>query len=351
MNFIKAINFKEVKRPLKMIFATSLGSKNVLKSIIISVKLDNGIEGKGECPTSFVSPHEDIDSIKKILKNIIPNLLNTPIDTYMEKVLSWRNEFKKYPMTVSGLEVALFRAYLKNRGIGEYQNWGEKLYKIETDITIPFITENESLRRWLKYAFKNKFRIFKIKVSGDVEKDMDILTYIYEILSDSMEGFSIRLDGNQGFTAKTLLRFSEQIEKKGYKIELFEQPIAKYDYKAMKAVRKRMKFPIILDESVFNSQDLMFAITEDICDGINIKIAKSGILESKKIMEISRKNHIKLMIGCMTETMTGLSAGIYMATGTGGFDFIDLDSIHYVHHRNIYDHIHIEPPFFCIHTR
>lgn len=350
MNFIKEINIKEIKRPLKMVFSTSLGRKNTLKSIIISVRLGNGIEGKGECPTSFVSPHEDIDSIKKILKNIIPCMLNTAIDDYMEKILNLRNKFKQYPMTISGLEVALFRAYLKSRGIGEHQYWGGRLHEIETDITIPFITEKEPLNRWLKHACKKNFKAFKIKMSGNINEDMEILTYVHEILSDSMEGFSIRLDGNQGFTEKNLLKFSDQIERKGYKIELFEQPLPKDDYKGMKAVVEKIKFPIILDESVFDCQGLMFAITEGICHGINIKIAKSGISESKKMMEISRKNHIKLMVGCMTETMIGLSAGIYMAAGTGGFDFIDLDSIHYIHHRNIHDHIHIEPPFFCIHN-
>ena len=34
------------------------------------------------------------------------------------------------------------------------------------------------------------------------------------------------------------------------------------------------------------------------------------------------------MIGCMTETMVGLSAGIYMAAGTAAFDYVDLDAAH-----------------------
>ena len=42
---------------------------------------------------------------------------------------------------------------------------------------------------------------------------------------------------------------------------------------------------------------------------------------------------MKLMIGCMTETMVGLSAGICLAAGTGAFDYVDLDSIHFLHHR------------------
>lgn len=348
MNLIKKIDIKEVVRPLRVIFSTSLGRKNILKSIIIKVRLDNGKEGTGECPTSFVSRLESLDSIKKILNSILPGLVNMSIDNYSEKIETLRDKFRQYPMTISGLELALFRAYLENRGIGEHEYWGARLHEIETDITIPFITEKEPLDRWLRYAIKKRFKVFKIKVSGGVEADIPFLHYIHSILSDSLKVFTIRLDGNQGFTGKGLLKFSDHIEKKGIKIELFEQPLLKDDYKGMKAVRKKTRFPIIIDETVFNSKDLIFAISEDICDGINIKIAKSGVLESLRMIEIARKNNLRLMAGCMTETMVGLSAGIHMTAGSGVFDFIDLDSIYYMHHRNIYDGIQMNPPFFTI---
>jgi len=140
VNLIKKIDIKEVVRPLRVIFSTSLGRKNILKSIIIKVRLDNGKEGTGECPTSFVSRLESLDSIKKILNSILPGLVNMSIDNYSEKIETLRDKFRQYPMTISGLELALFRAYLENRGIGEHEYWGARLHEIETDITIPFIT-------------------------------------------------------------------------------------------------------------------------------------------------------------------------------------------------------------------
>ena len=87
---------------------------------------------------------------------------------------------------------------------------------------------------------------------------------------------------------------------------------------------------------VWNTQDLKRVIEEDLGHGINIKIAKSGISETKKMITLAQKNKIKLMIGCMTETMTGLSAGIYCAAGTGAFDYVDLDSVHLYYYRNVH---------------
>ena len=76
------------------------------------------------------------------------------------------------------------------------------------------------------------------------------------------------------------------------------------------------------------------AVEAGACHGINVKIAKSGIGESLEIVRVARKHGLKLMIGCMTETMVGLSAAIYCASGSAAFDYIDLDGIHFLHHRN-----------------
>jgi len=54
------------------------------------------------------------------------------------------------------------------------------------------------------------------------------------------------------------------------------------------------------------------------------------------------------MIGCMTETMVGLSAGICMAAGTGAFDFVDLDSIHFLFHKAREGNITIAGPQYVL---
>jgi len=85
---------------------------------------------------------------------------------------------------------------------------------------------------------------------------------------------------------------------------------------------------VILDETVFDADACRRVIDEGLGDGVNIKVAKSGIAGSAAICKLARAAGLKLMIGCMTETMVGLSAGIYMAAGTGAFDYLDLDAAH-----------------------
>jgi L-alanine-DL-glutamate epimerase-like enolase superfamily enzyme len=95
----------------------------------------------------------------------------------------------------------------------------------------------------------------------------------------------------------------------------------------------RAGVPIVLDETVFSPDDCRRAIDLRLGQGVNIKIAKSGIAGSADILRLARRAGLRLMIGCMTETMVGLSAGLCLAGGTGAFDYVDLDSVHFLHHR------------------
>jgi len=40
--------------------------------------------------------------------------------------------------------------------------------------------------------------------------------------------------------------------------------------------------------------------------------------------------------------MVGLSAGIRLAAGTGAFDYVDLDGVHFLHHRRRWEDITID---------
>jgi L-alanine-DL-glutamate epimerase-like enolase superfamily enzyme len=134
-------------------------------------------------------------------------------------------------------------------------------------------------------------------------------------------------------------------------VELFEQPVKRCDYRAMKTLYRNCPVPIIADETVFCLDDCKRVIDENLAHGVNIKIAKSGIAESRRILKLAKQAGLKLMIGCMTETMTGLSAAIHMAAGTKAFDYIDLDSIHFLHHRKSYDQITLDGRFYRIGKR
>ncbi|MDD5008856.1 MAG: enolase C-terminal domain-like protein [Syntrophorhabdaceae bacterium] len=348
MSTIKTITFKEIVRPFRTTFATSLGRKDRLTSILVRVILRDGSSGTGECPTSFVQKHETVPVIKRILAEVSARLIGSPIDSYEEKTALLRHQYTHYPMTISGLEVALWRAHCRYNGISEHAYFGGKSRTIETDITIPFLTEEMSLMKWMKYIMGKGFTVFKLKVSGNIPEDKKLISTVCTILNKNRGGFSLRLDGNQGYSRITFPRIMDFIMENSYPVELFEQPLPKDDLNGLKEIRKCPAVPVILDETIFTGEDFRRAIEENLCDGVNIKIAKSGLFESQKILAMAKQHAMKVMIGCMTETMVGLSAAIHLAAGTGAFDYIDLDSIYFLHHKNRYNALTIDGPRFII---
>lgn len=345
---IRKISFARIIRPMKMTFATALGSKTSAKSVIVKAVLENGQFGIGEVPTSFAFKNETIDAIKNVLGRAREKLTGMPIDDYSEFIRKFRKIWAQFPMTVSGLEVALFRAWLTNQNKNEFSYWcrkaslsgGGKKKIIETDITIPYIPQDD-LERWLKIITKKGFKIYKIKTSGNVAKDFKFVKGINEVLTENIGDFAVRLDGNQGYTQQSCLKMLDELQKAKIKIELFEQPLKKDDFKGLKNLSKRSATPIIADETVFSPQDCERVAGEKLAHGINIKIAKSGIAGAEEILQIAEEAGLKVMIGCMTETMVGLSAAIYLAAGTAAFDYIDLDSIHFFSHWRRYGNITI----------
>ena len=298
--------------------------------------------GLGEVPTSFVLPHETTETIKKVLTVIKPDLCGQPISKWSSLTATHRKQFPDFHMTCSGLEVALFRAYLSSNRKSELAWWGNKHKTIETDITIPFVSDIDMLLPWLKRNVCAGFNTYKVKVSGNIKQDVDFIRSIWNFLTESNQLSWLRLDGNQGFTADSAMRLLNRLEKLSILIELFEQPLKQNDYKGMKQLYQKIPVPLIADETVFCEADCKRVIDDELAHGVNIKIAKSGITESRKILKLARRAKLKLMIGCMTETLTGLSAGIYAAAGSGAFDYIDLDSIHFLYPSKKVDSITIK---------
>jgi L-alanine-DL-glutamate epimerase-like enolase superfamily enzyme len=348
MTSVKYIRYYEVVRPLRVTFATAQGLKNVMRSVILQVTLTDGSTGLGECPTSVSLSQETIWTIKGILDEVSETVKDMPIDEYHTLIAELRKRYPHHPMSISGLEVALFRASLANKGATEHIYWGGKARTIQTDITIPFVLDEAFLTHWMKHILRKGFTKYKLKVSGNVEQDKKILSFVYNRLQDTLEGFTICLDGNQAYTKKTFRQIIDYIQNEGLTIEFFEQPLAKDDFHGSKEVKKFTPFPIILDEAVITGSDTKRIAEEGLADGINIKLAKSGISESASILNVARKHGLKLMIGCMTETMIGLSAAVYLATGTGAFEYIDLDAVFLLHHKNKYGNISLQGPCFTL---
>ena len=122
-------------------------------------------------------------------------------------------------------------------------------------------------------AVDRGFDSLKIKVGKDIGVDIERVKAIHA----AVEGRALlRLDANQGWTAKQAVYALQTLEDAGVRLELVEQPVKAQDLEGMRYVTERVHTPIMADESVFGPTEVIELIRMRAADIINIKLMKTG---------------------------------------------------------------------------
>lgn len=158
-----------------------------------------------------------------------------------------------------------------------------------------------------------KFKILKIKLGGSDDKKM-----IKAIRSVTQ--IPLAIDANQGWQDRNLaldmiLWLHEQ------SVVMIEQPMPKHDLDNTSWLTQQSPIPIFADESVQRLTDIQKL--KGVFSGINIKLMKcTGMREAWQMYQFAKKENMKTMMGCMTETSCAISAASQLYTE---MDFADLD--------------------------
>ena len=137
----------------------------------------------------------------------------------------------------------------------------------------------------------------------------------------------IRLDANQGWSAKEAVRTIRKFEEEGLDIELVEQPVKAHDFEGLKYVTERVETDIMADESAFGPFEVFRLLSMRACDMINIKLMKAGGLHNAvKIANFAETVGVQCMMGCMLESKVGITAAASLAAGKKIVTRADLDA-------------------------
>ena len=122
----------------------------------------------------------------------------------------------------------------------------------------------------LDELLKAGVRVIKLKVRGNV--DMEIRRV--RAIARKLGNVPFYVDANQGYKLRDAMTLSKILLDTG---ALFsEQPVDRYDFDSLRLLRETGGVPIMLDESIFTSRDVIEAIRKEAADCINVKHVKSG---------------------------------------------------------------------------
>jgi len=317
---IKEVLIEPLNIELDEPFTIAIGKKERIENAVITIVLENGIEGYGEAAPLEPINGENQATVLAVLNSCRDYLIGRDAASYRPISEGLRSIFWPQITARCAIEMALLDAFTKTLDVPLYRFLGGMENRIETDYTIDIVSPDAAREDAAALAGEG-YRILKIKVGTNPREDIERLLAI----RDGAPGCQVTVDANQGFTPSEALHFLEWLDKHDIRPILFEQPVARHDLAGMKFVRDHTSVPVAADESVFTSADAVRVVRSGCADIINIKTMKSGLLGALDIAAVARSANIELMIGCMLESTLSKSASVHLAAGLGGFRFVDLD--------------------------
>ena len=321
---ITDIQFGMLRVPLKTPFKTALRSVDQVEDIVVMMNTDSGHVGYGEAPATAVITGDTHGSIVEAIRHYIsPRLIGQDIANLNHITHLIQGAMEKNSSAKAAVEIAVYDLWGQLYDAPLYRLLGGGDPVITTDITISVDYIDKMVADSMS-AVDRGFESLKIKVGKDIGVDIERVKAIYA----AVEGRALlRLDANQGWTAKQAVYALQTLEDAGVRLELVEQPVKAQDLDGMKYVTERVHTPIMADESVFGPTEVIELIRMRAADIINIKLMKTGgISNAIRIADIAATYGVDCMIGCMLETSISVAAAVHVAVAkSNAITKIDLD--------------------------
>ncbi|MBA1420642.1 MAG: dipeptide epimerase [Epsilonproteobacteria bacterium] len=322
---IKNIHTQPLKAPLKNPFITSLRRVDALEDLIVIIECDDGTVGYGEgAPTPQITG-ETMGSMVACIEFIKPHIIGREIEEFKLILKNIHSLILKNNTAKSALEIALYDLKAKSQKLPLYRMLGGTQTKFSTDITIS-MGEIDKMIADCHNAVVLGYDTLKIKIGDNPQKDVERVCAIHDALDTNIK---LRLDANQGWTAKESVELLHALEKQDIIAEFIEQPVAADDIEGLKYIKERVQTPLLADESIFSVKDARKLLEMQAIDYVNIKLAKTaGITQALELADLSKSFGVKCMIGCMLEGPISVVAGVHVASAKADIiTMLDLDAV------------------------
>ena len=311
---IVSMKWDVLEIPLRKPFKIAFETMDTYRGVIVKICTEEYC-GYGEAAPAPRITGDTVESTVAALQRFKPLVIGAD-SVKIGKIMDTLNSsLLGSPSAKAAIDFALYDILAQKMDVPLKDLLGGKKDKIETSLTVDIGDLNYTLQHARKLLNEGA-RVLKVKIGLNPGEDVERIRAIRK-----MTDAKIRVDGNQGYTLKRAMKVLREIER--YEIEFAEQPIPASEIDNLKILRESVEIPIIADESVHNSLDVLRLIGK--VDGINIKLMKSGgIYEAMRMASVARAAGMKIMVGCMIETKVGIAAGTHFALGIGA-DYADLD--------------------------
>ena len=252
-------------------------SVSVFDSTVVQIETAEGIIGFGEvCPLGPVYLPSYAAGARAGIAEIAPDLIGADptqighINRLMDRAI------KGHPYAKTAIDMACWDLFGKAAGQPVYALLGGRyaddlvLYRAISQRPADEMAANVADYR------AEGYRRFQLKVGSTVEEDIARIRAVAQVMQP---GDILVADANTGWLPHEAMRVVRAVKD----IDVYiEQPCLSYE--ECLSIRRHTDHPFVLDESIYNMQELLRAISDQAMDVINVKISKFGGLTRAKLI-------------------------------------------------------------------
>ena len=314
---------------LKHVFTVAEMSRATTPAMLTEIEFD-GVVGYGE---AAMPPYlgESQESATAFLSRVDLAQFHDPfmleeILTYVDGIAAGNAAAK------ASVDVALHDLFGKLMRQPLHRIWGLDAAKTPvTTFTIgidnPDVVRAKTLEA---LAMPQNFKMLKIKLGKDNDKEM------VETVR-SITDLPLTADPNQGWQDRHYaLDMAHYLKEQN--VQLIEQPMPKERLDDLAWLTASSPLPVLGDEGIQRTADLIEAKQRATYNGVVIKLMKTtGLREAHTMFRLARAFGFRTLLGCMTETSCGVSAAAQLAPLA---DWADLDG-NLLISNDVFDGVHV----------
>lgn len=318
-------------RPIKVGYRKEDKSSSVwasgVPSIVVRVNTDEGISGLGEATTMTWYFNETQEGMMKLLEFYEQLLIGEDpfdiVNAHCRMDLATGEDAPGCHSARAAIDMALYDIIGKAQNRPVYEVLGGA-YRTEFEMLTNLYEDTpEEKAKACKESVRKGFRGLKIKV-GDIlltegwsmqnlRKEKDKLIAALEAVPPDIY---VDADANQSWTnAKIAVNIVEELFQDKYYPNLsLEQPLHYLDISGHSYLRRSLRTPIILDESVLSPEAMLQIAKHDAADRIVLKLNRvGGFWPARKVISVAEAASIGISVDTMPFTKLGDTANCHLA--------------------------------------
>lgn len=314
---IESLTARALRIPFKTAFAHASASRDAMQSLWVEARLSGALIGYGEgCPREYVTGESlqgALDFVAAIRADVCREVRD--LASLRRWTAAHEADIDRNPAAWCAVELALLDAFGRRHG-----------RSVESLLDLPGLSGkfrysavigDGSAPRFAAELTRYReagFRAFKIKLSGDPQRDLD---KVAALQAAQIAPAAVRADANNLWADAATAAASLKVLD--YAFWALEEPLQAGDLEGMERIAVSTGAAIILDESVLRAGQLARLGAAPSRWIVNLRVSKmGGLLRSLALLEQLRGMGLRVIVGAhVGETSLLTRAALTVASAAG----------------------------------